>query len=63
MKTVLQLRLATLLLQASIETLLAFMHHFPLFALMLRGKDPQRLPGKFLLSVISLYILLIFSDI
>jgi hypothetical protein len=45
---VLQLRLATLLVQASIETLLAFMHHFPLFALMLRGKDPQRLPGKFL---------------
>ncbi|KAF8183644.1 N-acetylglucosaminyl transferase component-domain-containing protein [Pholiota molesta] len=39
------LRLATLLVQASIETLLAFMHHFPLFALMLRGKDPQRLPG------------------
>ncbi|KAF8804191.1 Gpi1-domain-containing protein [Phlegmacium glaucopus] len=39
------LRLATLLVQASIETLLAFMHHFPLFALMLRIKDPQRLPG------------------
>ncbi|PPQ93041.1 hypothetical protein CVT25_011911 [Psilocybe cyanescens] len=39
------LRLATLLLQACIETLLAFMHHFPLFALMLRVKDPWRLPG------------------
>ncbi|KIM44359.1 hypothetical protein M413DRAFT_443354 [Hebeloma cylindrosporum] len=39
------LRLATLLVQASIETLLAFMHHFPLFALMLRVKDPSRLPG------------------
>ncbi|KAF8966787.1 N-acetylglucosaminyl transferase component-domain-containing protein [Flammula alnicola] len=40
------LRLATLLVQASIETLLAFMHHFPLFALMLRGKDPWRLPAS-----------------
>ncbi|KAF8888383.1 N-acetylglucosaminyl transferase component-domain-containing protein [Gymnopilus junonius] len=38
------LRLATLLVQACIETLLAFMHHFPLFALMLRVKDPWRLP-------------------
>jgi hypothetical protein len=44
-----QLRLATLLIQASIETLLAFMHHFPLFALMLRVKDPQRLSGQFIL--------------
>ena len=42
----LQLRLATLLIRASIETLLAFMHHFPLFALMLRVKDPSRLPGN-----------------
>jgi len=42
-----QLRLATLLIQASIETLLAFMHHFPLFALMLRVKDPSRLPGNY----------------
>uniref|UniRef100_A0A8H8CFS1 Gpi1-domain-containing protein n=1 Tax=Psilocybe cubensis TaxID=181762 RepID=A0A8H8CFS1_PSICU len=39
------LRLATLLFQACIETLLAFMHHFPLFALMLRVKDPWRLSG------------------
>jgi phosphatidylinositol glycan class Q protein len=34
-----------LLLHAAIETLLAFMNHFPLFALMLRVKDPWRLPG------------------
>jgi hypothetical protein len=27
------------------ETLLAFMNHFPLFALVLRVKDPWRLPG------------------
>ncbi|KIK00613.1 hypothetical protein K443DRAFT_100040 [Laccaria amethystina LaAM-08-1] len=39
------LRLITLLIQASMETLLAFMNHFPLFALMLRIKDPWRLPG------------------
>ncbi|TFK35817.1 N-acetylglucosaminyl transferase component-domain-containing protein [Crucibulum laeve] len=39
------MRLTTLLLQASMETLLAFMNHFPLFALMLRVKDPWRLPG------------------
>ncbi|CAA7269384.1 unnamed protein product [Cyclocybe aegerita] len=39
------LRLVTLLVQAVLETLLAFMHHFPLFALMLRVKDPHRLPG------------------
>ncbi|PPQ93486.1 hypothetical protein CVT25_008480 [Psilocybe cyanescens] len=38
------LRLATLLVQACIETL-AFMHYFPLFVLMLRVKDPWRLPG------------------
>ena len=52
-----QLRLATLLIQASIETLLAFMHHFPLFALMLRVKDPQRLSGQFILHPIrSLHV-------
>ncbi|PPQ72121.1 hypothetical protein CVT26_006861 [Gymnopilus dilepis] len=39
------LRLITLLVQGCIETLLAFMHHSPLFALMLRVKDPWRLPG------------------
>jgi hypothetical protein len=27
------------------ETLLAFLNHFPLFAIMLRFKDPDRLPG------------------
>ncbi|PPQ83634.1 hypothetical protein CVT24_005368, partial [Panaeolus cyanescens] len=45
------LRLGTLLLQAGVETLLAFMHHFPLFALMLRAKDPKRLPGGIFLSL------------
>lgn len=27
------------------ETILAFFNHFPLFAIMLRLKDPHRLPG------------------
>ncbi|KAI6150962.1 N-acetylglucosaminyl transferase component-domain-containing protein [Pisolithus tinctorius] len=38
-------RLSLIALYATGETLLAFMNHFPLFALMLRIKDPQRLPG------------------
>jgi phosphatidylinositol N-acetylglucosaminyltransferase subunit Q len=42
-----QTRLAVILVHASIETILAFMNHFPLFALMLRVKDPARLPGTF----------------
>jgi phosphatidylinositol glycan class Q protein len=39
------MRVATVLLNACLETQLAFMNHFPLFALMLRAKDPWRLPG------------------
>ncbi|KAJ7177906.1 N-acetylglucosaminyl transferase component-domain-containing protein [Mycena filopes] len=39
------LRLSTILVNAILETQLAFMNHFPLFALMLRAKDPWRLPG------------------
>ncbi|KAJ3746295.1 N-acetylglucosaminyl transferase component-domain-containing protein [Lentinula detonsa] len=39
------LRLATILIQASLEIQLAFMNHFPLFALVLKLKDPWRLPG------------------
>ncbi|KAI6043092.1 N-acetylglucosaminyl transferase component-domain-containing protein [Pisolithus marmoratus] len=38
-------RLSLIALYATGETSLAFMNHFPLFALMLRIKDPQRLPG------------------
>ncbi|KAF8558456.1 Gpi1-domain-containing protein [Imleria badia] len=44
-------RLGIIVLYASCETLLAFMNHFPLFALMLRSKDPQRLPGDTYLHV------------
>lgn len=32
-------------LKATLETCLAFLNHFPLFALMLRVKDSKRLPG------------------
>ncbi|KAG5651481.1 hypothetical protein H0H81_008512 [Sphagnurus paluster] len=39
------MRLGVLIIQATLETLLALMNHFPLFALMLRVKDPWRLPG------------------
>ncbi|KAL4074614.1 N-acetylglucosaminyl transferase component-domain-containing protein [Scleroderma yunnanense] len=44
-------RLSLIVLYASGETLLAFMNHFPLFSLMLRIKDPQRLPGDTYLLV------------
>ncbi|KAJ7805273.1 N-acetylglucosaminyl transferase component-domain-containing protein [Mycena leptocephala] len=40
------LRLGTILMNAALDTQLAFMNHFPLFALMLRAKDPWRLPGS-----------------
>ncbi|CAE6449071.1 unnamed protein product [Rhizoctonia solani] len=38
-------RLGIIVVQAGLETILAFLNHFPLFALMLRVKDPARLPG------------------
>ncbi|CAE6414358.1 unnamed protein product [Rhizoctonia solani] len=38
-------RLGIIGMQACLETILAFLNHFPLFALMLRVKDPARLPG------------------
>ncbi|KAF8738553.1 hypothetical protein AX14_011036 [Amanita brunnescens Koide BX004] len=40
------LRVAILLLFASLEILIAFLNHFPLFALVLRIKDPARIPGS-----------------
>ena len=38
-------RMAIITLKAVLDTMLAFLNHFPLFALMLRAKDPWRLPG------------------
>ena len=39
-------RVAIISLKASLDTLLACLNHFPLFALMLRVKDSRRLPGQ-----------------
>ncbi|KAG1471322.1 hypothetical protein G6F56_002191 [Rhizopus delemar] len=38
-------RVGVIFLQAVMGTILAFFNHFPLFAIMLRIKDPRRLPG------------------
>src|SRR5205809_2802508 len=38
-------RMIIISLKAALETFLACLNHFPLFALMLRIKDSQRLPG------------------
>lgn len=35
----------TILVYASLEAQVAFLNHFPLFATLLRIKDPERLPG------------------
>lgn len=39
-------RMAIISLKAALDTCLAFLNHFPLFALMLRIKDSRRLPGR-----------------
>lgn len=39
-------RSAIIVLKAILDTMLAALNHFPLFALMLRVKDSRRLPGK-----------------
>ncbi|KAH7096118.1 Gpi1-domain-containing protein, partial [Auriculariales sp. MPI-PUGE-AT-0066] len=39
------LRVGMLSIQACIEVMLACMNYFPLFAILLRLKDPERLPG------------------
>lgn len=44
-------RMAIISLKAVLDTLLACLNHFPLFALMLRIKDSQRLPGLPSISV------------
>jgi phosphatidylinositol glycan class Q protein len=39
-------RMVIISFKAALDTLLAFLNHFPLFALMLRLKDSKRLPGN-----------------
>ncbi|KAK9894009.1 Gpi1-domain-containing protein [Cystobasidium minutum MCA 4210] len=46
-------RCAVIALHAGLEAMLAFLNHFPLFAMMLRVKDPQRLPGGLAFSVVN----------
>ncbi|KAI0649851.1 N-acetylglucosaminyl transferase component-domain-containing protein [Trametes meyenii] len=38
-------RLAVMMIHAAFDTVTALLNHFPLFALLLRAKDPLRLPG------------------
>ncbi|KAG0360287.1 phosphatidylinositol N-acetylglucosaminyltransferase subunit gpi1 [Gamsiella multidivaricata] len=44
-------RVMVICMQATMETILACLNHFPLFAIMLRLKDPDRLPGGLRLEV------------
>ncbi|KAK4166575.1 N-acetylglucosaminyl transferase component-domain-containing protein [Cladorrhinum sp. PSN259] len=48
-------RMAIISLKAGFDTILSFLNHFPLFALMLRIKDPGRLPGM------SFFVILLHS--
>ncbi|KAJ3756579.1 N-acetylglucosaminyl transferase component-domain-containing protein [Lentinula raphanica] len=50
------LRLVTILCQAGLELLLAFMNHFPLFALVLKLKDPWRLPGGLYFGFVTVLV-------
>lgn len=50
---VIQGRVGVIFLQAVMETILAFFNHFPLFAIMLRLKDPHRLPGGLEFEIFS----------
>lgn len=45
-------RMAIITLKATLDTCLACLNHFPLFALMLRLKDSRRLPGGISFSII-----------
>lgn len=40
-------RMIIIAMKAGFDTLLSCLNHFPLFALMLRIKDPRRLPGEY----------------
>lgn len=53
-------RMAIIFLKAALDTLLACLNHFPLFALMLRVKDSRRLPGEFVRGIWSTLKLTVF---
>jgi len=46
-------RMAIISLKAAFDTMLSCLNHFPLFALMLRVKDPRRLPGASLKLLVT----------
>jgi len=47
-------RMAIITLKAVFDTMLSCLNHFPLFAIMLRVKDPRRLPGSLPLRFVTL---------
>lgn len=49
-------RMLIISLKAALDTCLAFLNHFPLFALMLRVKDSRRLPGAYIPRIFQGYI-------
>lgn len=46
-------RLVTICVQIAVESVIALLNHFPLFALLLRVKDPRRIPGGISIQVIE----------
>lgn len=54
-------RMTIILLKATLDTLLSMLNHFPLFALMLRIKDSQRLPGTLLHTSLETSYLLYYQ--
>lgn len=48
-------RMLIISLKAALDTCLAFLNHFPLFALMLRVKDSMRLPGGIRFELREIY--------
>lgn len=47
------LRMCIVTVEVSLESTMALLNHFPLFVLLLRLKDPKRLPGGISLSVVN----------
>lgn len=46
-------RLVTICVQIAVESVIALLNHFPLFALLLRVKDPRRIPGGISIQAIE----------
>lgn len=50
-----------MMIHAIFDTVTALLNHFPLFALLLRVKDPLRLPGRWCLGIPKKQIFIVFS--